>query len=42
LAATEVAEAEKIWHAAAEAKKMINKIPKGKAGSGKGERNIEL
>jgi len=42
VATTEVAEAEKIYYAAAEVKRAINKIPKGKAGGGKGEQNIEL
>ena len=37
VAAIEAAEAERVYHAAAAVKRAINKIPKGKAGGGKGE-----
>jgi hypothetical protein len=36
VAAKEAAEAQNLLHAAAEEKKFIYKIPKGKAGGGKG------
>jgi hypothetical protein len=42
VAAKEAAEAQDLLHAAAEEKRSINRIPKGKAGSGKGKQTIEL
>jgi hypothetical protein len=40
LAAKETTEAQKALQEATEQRKTINKIPKGKAGSGKGEQDI--
>lgn len=42
VAAKEAAEAQDLLHAAAEEKRSINRIPKGKAGGGKGKQTIEL